>query len=121
TNFPFIRTDVINTSADSVVNVRFANLSPNSGPLKIKIANAATNEVDYLSLRDVSNFKAYNALLSSTTYSFQIRDAATDALITTYMFTANSTNRFKNVMLVIKGLRNGTGNDVFGVFAVNYF
>ena len=122
TNFPFIPQDKIYTSSDSVVNVRFVNLSPNSTPVKIKIASATTNEVDNLPFGSIGNWKAYPALLATTTYSFQIRDAGTDALITTYSFIANSTNRFKNVALVIKGLEGTTaGTNAFGVFVVNYF
>ncbi len=122
TNFPFIRQDITPPSSDSVVNVRFVNLSPNSVPVKIKVASAATNEIDNLPYKGISDFKIYTAKLTTTTYSFQIRDAATDALITTYTFTTNATNRFKSVALVIKGLQGtATGTNAFGVFAVNYF
>ena len=123
TNFPFIHTDLSTPpSSDSVVNVRFVNLSPNSVPLKIKITGATTNEVDNLPYKGISNWKRYNTLVATTVYSFQIRDAATDALITTYSFSATATNRFKNVALIIKGLQGTTtGSNAFGVSAVNYF
>jgi hypothetical protein len=122
TNFPLILSGVVNTTVDSVVNLRFVNLSPNSVPLKIKLLNATTNEVDNLGYKGITNFKPYAALLTTTTYTFQIRNAATDALLTTYSFSATATNRFKNVALLIKGLMGTTtGTNAFSVSAVNYF
>ncbi len=122
TDFPFIRTDDGVTTSDSVVNVRFVNLSSNSVPLKIKLASATGNEVDNLPYKAIGNWKAYNSLTASTVYAFQLRDAATDALITTFNFTANSANRFKNVTLVVRGLQGTTsGGSAFGVTALNYF
>lgn len=121
-NFPFISQSKMFTAADSVVNVRFVNLSANSTPLKIKIVNAATNEIDNLPYRTIGNWKAYPAKLTSTAYAFQVRDVATDALLATFNLTANAANRFKNVALIIKGLQGTTtGTNAFGVFAVNYF
>jgi hypothetical protein len=120
--YPFIPTDKIYTTTDSVVNVRYVNLSPNSVPLKIKIASAATNEEDALAYKSVGTWKQYKSTATTTTYSIQIRNAATDALITTYSFVANATNRFKNVTLMIRGLQGiMTGANAFGVSAVNYF
>lgn len=123
TDFPFIDfTNKIPVKADSVVNVRFINLSPNSTPVKIKIATSVGNEVDNLPYKTIGNWKMYVATKSSTAYAFQVRDAATDALLTTFNFTANATNRFKNVSLIIKGLQGTTtGVNAFGMFAINYF
>ncbi len=108
---------------DSIVNVRFINLSPNSVPLKIKLVSSTSNEVDNLPYKGISEWKIYKAgPAATTTYSFQIRNAATDALITTYNFSANATNRFKTVALIIKGLQGTTsGTNAFGVFTANYF
>jgi hypothetical protein len=122
TDLPFIRNDITNPTSDSIVNVRFINLSPNSVPVKIKIASSTGNEVNSLPYKSISAWKAYTALAATTNYSLQIRDAITDALLASYTFTANATNRFKNVTLAIKGLQGTTtGTNAFGVFAVNYF
>lgn len=123
TDFPFIDfTNKIPVKVDSVVNMRFINLSPNSVPVKIKIASAAGNEVDNLPYKAIGNWKKYTATASSSVYAFQVRDAVTDALLASFNFTANSTNRFKNVSLIIKGLQGTTtGVNAFGMFAVNYF
>jgi hypothetical protein len=123
TDFPFINNmDKIIVKADSIVSVRFINLSPNSVPVKIKIATAASNEVDNLPYKTIGNWKKYTATTASTVYTFQVRDAATDALLTTFNFTANAANRFKNVSLIIKGLQGtATGVNAYGIFAVNHF
>ena len=121
-NFPFISMNKMFTAADSVVNVRFVNLSPNSTPVKIKIANAATNEFDNLPYKTIGVWNAYPARLSSTVYAFQVRSVANDALLASFNLTANAANRFKNVALVIKGLQGTTsGVNAFGIVAVNYY
>lgn len=121
-DFPFI--DFINkipVKADSAVNVRFINLSPNGVPVKIKIATAAGNEIDNLPYKTIGGWKRYMST-KTTVYSFQVRDAATDALLTSFNFTANATNRFKNVSLIIKGLQGTTtGVNAFGIMTVNHF
>jgi hypothetical protein len=121
-NRPFIPNDIIYKCTDSVVNVRFINLSPNSVPVKVKINGAAANLVDNLPYKGISTWMTFNAIASSTNYSLQIRDAATDALIASYTFTANATKRFKNVTLMIRG-KQGTnsGTFAFGITEVNYF
>lgn len=109
-------------TADSVVNVRFVNLSSGSPALKVKLSTATTNEVDNLPYQDITAFKAYPARLTANTYSFQIRRVDTDVLVTTFNFTANSSNRFKNVALVIRGVFGATAAPApFGVTAVNYY
>lgn len=122
-NFPFIKTDVTRpTSTDSVVNVRFVNLSPNSPALKINVRNSTTNEVDNFSYKSIGNWKAYpNKATGTTAYIFEIRNASTNAILLTYTFNATATNRFLNVALVLKGLVGATGTNAFGVQVVNYF
>ncbi|MNL03676.1 hypothetical protein D3C87_1242180 [compost metagenome] len=122
TNFPYVITDVrIPSSVDSIVNVRFVNLSIGSPALKIKLATATINEVDNLPYKGIGAWKGYPAKLATTTYSFEIRNAATDILITTYSFSATATNRFKNVALVIRGVYGTTGATGFGISPINYF
>lgn len=123
TTYPYIRTDVVRpASTDSIVNVRFVNLSVGSPALKVKLATGTSNEVDNLPYKGIGNWKAYPAKLASTVYSFQIRRVDNDALLTTFSFTANATNRFKNVTLVIRGVfGTTTGTAPFGVTAINYF
>lgn len=122
-NYPFIRTDQVKVpSEDSVVNVRFVNLSVGSPALKVKLSTVTTNEVDNLPYKGITAFKAYPARLTSTAYSFQVRRVDTDALVTTFNFSATSANKFRNVALVISGVfGTTTGTAPFGISVVNYF
>ncbi len=122
-DFPFIKTDIAKpATADSAVNVRFVNLSPNSPALKINIKNSTSNEVDNFTYKSIGKWKAYNNKAATTTnYIFEVRNASTNELILTYTFGASATNRFKNVALIIKGLVGGTGSNVLGIFPANYF
>ena len=122
-NLPFIKTDVtVPKSMDSVVYVRFVNLSPNSPTLKINIKNNTLNETDNLTFKSIGSWKSYqNKNVAATSYVFEIRDVTTNVILSTYTFSANATNRFKNVTLVIKGLVGTSGTNAFGVFPVNYF
>ncbi len=122
-DMPFIKTDVVipNTS-DNVTFMRFVNLSPNSPALKINIKNSIINEVDNFSYKGISAWKPYdNKLTGTTNYIFEVRNATTNAILLTYTFGATSTNKFKNVALVIKGLVGGSGTNALGIFPSNYF
>lgn len=123
-DFPFIKTDVtIPLNENNVTNVRFVNLSPNSPILKINVKNNSANEVDNLAYKDISGWKSYdNKAAGTTSYVFEIRNAATNSLLLTYTFSATSTNKFKNVALIIRGLSGiTTGTNAFGIFPSNYF
>ncbi|WP_316789669.1 hypothetical protein [Pedobacter frigoris] len=123
-NYPFINafSSSIPTTADSVVNVRFVNLSVGSPALKVKLSTAVSDEVGNLPYKGISPFKAYPARLLSTTYSFEIRRVDNDVLVTTFNFGATSANRFKNVALVIRGIFGTTAAPApFGVSMVNYY
>lgn len=120
-DFPFIRTDKVLTPADSVIMFRLINLSPNSVPLKITLATGATID-DNVPYKTFGTWRSITAKDATTTYVFQVRNAATGVLLTSFNFVANATNRFKNVSLIIKGLMGTTiGKNAFGVFAVNFF
>lgn len=122
-NFPFIKTDVTVPAIENhVTSVRFVNLSPNSPALKINIKNSVINEIENFTYKSIGNWKGYgNSAAGTTNYIFKVRNAATNAILLTYTFGATTTNRFKNVALVIKGLIGGTGANAFGIFPVNYF
>ena len=121
TNYPYVQLDRIPSDADSIINIRFVNLSPNSSPVNINILGSAVNEVSNLAYKGITNFKAYTAKIANPNYKFEIRDAATNTILLTYTFNVTATNRFKNVALVLKGLQGASGTNAFGVFAVNYF
>lgn len=121
-DIPFIATDKIYSSTDSVVYVRFANFSPNSGSLRIKLSTATTNEVENLPYKELSTWRPFKATSTTTNYVIELRNPSNNALITSYTFTANASNRFKNVTLMIRGLQGTTsGTNTFGVTPINYF
>lgn len=124
-NLPFIAPYVVN--ADNSAYIRFVNLSPNSGPLNINIKSATTNEVTALPYRGISAFKKYDALTTTPTYVFEIRDATTNqVLFTSSSQFSISTIRYKTMSVIIKGLvppyppGTPTANQ-FGILQVNYF
>jgi hypothetical protein len=120
----FIKTDITTpTSQEYITYLRFVNLSPNSTALKINIKNTPTSELSDFTYKSISKWKPYvNNLPGPTIYIFEIRRIDTNELVLTYTFNANSTNRFRNVSLVIKGLLGASsGVNTFGIFQVNYF
>jgi len=117
-DFPYVQ--YANINPDYSMYVRFVNLSPNSTPLNINIKAAATNEVTAMSYKGISVFKKYAALTTTADYIFEVRDAATNAILTTYTLSV-ANNRYKTVTLVIKGLvGTTTGANAFGIFPVVY-
>ncbi len=101
---------------DSTAGIRFINLAPNKPSLNVTLSTtAAVNEVSGLSYKAYTDFKSYPGLYNST-YTFQIRDAATASPATplaTFSLTAAQVPRFANITLVIR--QNGTGVAVFRV------
>lgn len=122
TDFPYIRLDQIKPpSTDSVVNVRFANLSANSPTLKINIQGNTVSETSNLAYKNIGSWRAYDNK-ASVNYTFEIRNASTNDLILTYSFGARTSNRFRSVTLIIKGIYGtATGVNAFGVSQVNYY
>lgn len=89
---------------DSTAGIRFINLSPNSPALNITLSSTPTvNEVSDLEYKEMTGFTSYPALYNSA-YTFQVRNAATNAVLATYSFSAASLPRCANVTLVIRGL-----------------
>lgn len=88
---------------DSTGGIRFINLSPNSPPLNINLsATPSVNEVSNLAYKQYTDFKSYPGLASTPTYSFQVKNASTGALLLTY--SVNPIPRFANITLVLRGM-----------------
>lgn len=103
---------------DSLIGVRFINLSPNSNVVKINIKGSTTqNEVNSLGYKQLTSFKQYAAKKANPNYQFEVRDETTNALLASFTL---SYTRFHNHTLVIKGLAGITsGANAFSVFSVN--
>ena len=110
--------DAISNYTDSLVGIRFINLSPNSNAVNVNIkGNSTQNEVNSLGYKQLTAFKQYSAKSTNPNYPFEVRDAATNALLTSFTL---SYTRFHNHTLVIKGLAGvTTGANAFSVFSVN--
>lgn len=135
--FPYIKTDRTPASADSVVHLRFVNLSAGSPPLKINLKTvqnvpANPNIVNTPSIappanlpyQGISEWSKYPAkAVNGSIYTFEARNAITnEVLIAAFSITLTpSVNYFKSVSLIIKGAVGGTGSDAIGVFECNYF
>ena len=59
---------------------------------------------------------AYAAKSANTNYQFEVRDVATNTLLTSFTL---AYTRFHNHTLVIKGLTGATGTNVLSVFSVS--
>lgn len=118
-NYPYIHNDV--NSVDSSFNIRYVNLSPNSSPISVNIKNSTTNEVANLSYKGITSFKNYSANYKNTSYILEVRDAASNSLLSTVTLASN-TYRFKNVVVLIKGLEGTTtGANAFSATALTFF
>lgn len=136
-DFPYVQTDRIPVSADSVSHIRFVNLSSESTVVKIILKDAQNvpaspirNNVPSitapatLSYRGISPWSKYPTRAATrTVYNFEVRNAATDELlIPNFSLTLTPTSGyFKNISVVIKGVPGGTGRNAFGIFQSNYF
>lgn len=120
---------------DSVVAVRFINLSPNSPAINITLENSPTVIVESnLSYKKLSSFKNLQLLkiIPPGSITFQVRDAATNGILTTYTLPVTASlpyssvtiakARFNSITLVIKGL-SGTsvGTNAYSIFPVAHF
>jgi hypothetical protein len=99
---------------DSTAGIRFINLLGDSITVKITRNKTPTVvEVDNLAYRQNTGYLSYTAKYNSTD-TFQVRNAATNALLTQQAFTAATYPRFANVTLVIR--KQGSA---YGILRVN--
>lgn len=75
-------TDDFKQFTDSIVGVRFVNLSPNSSSLNIGISGEATNTVSGLGYKDITDYLEFPAKAIDGPYAFEFKDAAGNILST---------------------------------------
>jgi hypothetical protein len=114
------------SAADSVIGVRFVNLSPGIPAISVDIAGGSPgSEVGSLNYKGITNFKDY--ILTSTTpdpsmgYTFEFRLASTDSLLATFSFSLGSIPEFKNVTIVFSGSIDPNAGSPLGTFMVNNY
>lgn len=109
------------TYQDSSCGVRFINLSYNSSPITVTLSTAATTpitEFTGLAYKAQSVFKAMSATVANNTYTFQVRDAGTLALLGSYTLTVP---RFFSCTLAWIGQTGGTGTAAVKVQRINNY
>jgi len=96
--------DEIPIYTDSSAGVRFINLSPASGPIKINVKGTDISKPNFSDngYKQISDFKPFTGTTAITgnRYIFEIRNQANDSLLLTYTW---SYTRFKNNTLVFSG------------------
>jgi len=116
-------------AGDSTTSIRFINLSPGSKPVKVVLKGKSTPEAASVAYKTMSDFITYPVHTYNENYVFEFRDAASDALITTY--TANGIHYpapsplphpwlYQNRALALIGVPGGTGNQQQKVLVVKY-
>ncbi len=114
-----LRKETIPTYQDSSCGVRFINLSYNSSPIAVTLSTTPTvNEVSSIAYKAQSSFIKYNANLANNTYTFQVRDATTLALLGSYTLTVP---RFFSCTLAWIGQTGGTGTAATKVQRINNY
>ena len=107
------------SNADSTAGIRFVNLSTGSSPISIDIQGESNgSEASSLAYQAITNFKNYPATQEVTQYNFEIRDAASGNLITTYTYT---TAPFQNITIAIIGSEDPSVNVPVSVIQVNNY
>jgi hypothetical protein len=128
----FLNNESFVNHSDSVMGIRFINLSPNSSPVNITLSiTPSVNEASALAYKQKTEFKNYPSLRSTGDIVFQLRDGGGVLLASytlpvvpngTYATAGVHHARFKNLTLVIKGLEGtASGTNAFGVFPVAHY
>lgn len=121
-------------SVDSVISIRFINLSPNSPRIKIKLSINSGNEIEELGYKEITSFKSYKVakIIPNGSLTFEVRDALSNALLSSYTIPVSpvapysnvsaSLSRFKSLTLAIKGLAGiTTGVNSYSIFPVTHY
>jgi hypothetical protein len=104
---------------DSTDGIRFVNLSAGSNPISVDIqGNPYGSEVNSLAYQAITNFKNYPAGYNFTQYNFEIRDAASGNLLTTYSY---GVSPFKNITLAVIGSEDSTATVPLSVTQINNY
>jgi hypothetical protein len=126
----FIKDDLpYHTTIDSSMGIRFVNLSPGSNDISINIkGKTGAPEVAHLPYKGSTVFIKYSAGFEVPDYEFEFRDAASGALLGSYI-TAGIYHQttiweylwiYKNFTLALVGLPGGTGVSAPAVMLVRY-
>ena len=119
--------------SDSVVGIRFVNLSPGSAPISINIQGQANgSEAGSLSYKGITGFKSYPATSNISSYTFEFRDAASGTLLTNFvaagidsigtdLYTSANPWRYRNFTLALLGLPGGMNDSAQTVLLIGNY
>ena len=117
--------DDILTFTDSLVGVRFINLSPDSSPVSVGITEGDDNLADELAYRETSGYLALPATEADGSYTFEFKDADGNVIgsITLNPLPGFGVKPlFKNQTYALVGLANdGTGASSLSVKQINNY
>ncbi|MGH2646378.1 MAG: DUF4397 domain-containing protein [Ginsengibacter sp.] len=115
-----MKRDTIPYYSSVLAGVRFINLSPDSQPVSINLEGNAITQTEFnnLTYRQITPFKAYDASVQFGTYTFEIRDASTGNLLTTFSWNYTAA---KSNTLVISGSVDPASSTPLQVFQVNNY
>jgi hypothetical protein len=104
---------------DSVIGIRFVNLSKASLPMSVNIQGTPTPIANNLTYRQLTAFQTLPAILSvGGSYTFEVRDAVSDSLLTTYTLNFSP---LKSQTLVIAGQELVNATVPLNMFSVNNY
>jgi hypothetical protein len=98
--------------SDSSLGIRFVNGMAGSVPVSVNLAgSAAGSEVSGLSYKNITGFKNYGATAAVSKYTFEFRNTATGALISSIDVAdinkaISNARRYRNFTLALIGLPN---------------
>ncbi|MFW2477985.1 MAG: hypothetical protein ACN4EP_13770 [Sediminibacterium sp.] len=114
------------TYQDSIAGIRFINLSANSSPVNVTLSTSTTvHQFAGVAYGNITDFKTYPAGPANSTYTFQVRNALTNAIIASATMSGTSVNTFvpvfKNTTLVLRGTIGATGTNAPSIVRVNHY
>jgi len=115
-----VEDDLITPIQDSITGIRFANLSPDSGPITVGISGSIQAVVPELLYQDFSVYTPFSATTADGSYEFEFRDAGGEVLasFTLDPFQRNNVSVQKNLTLVLTGKAE---NSTLSVARVNNY
>ena len=120
----FLEDDILSIT-DSLVGVRFVNLSPDIGSISVGVAGEETNIINGLNYKDASAYNELIATSSTGVYSFEFKDSNENIVATTFLNPIppfGTKPLFKNMTFALIGLAdNGNGSSSVSVRTINNF
>ena len=109
---------------DSVMGIRFINMSPNSTPVNVTLSTSTgVNQFENLAFKDYSEFKQFPATSNISSYTFQVRRVSSpNTVLASVAISVSGTAaipRFKNVTIVFRG--NIGGSPAPGITRLNHY